>query len=197
MRKHKSRGASSDTKPGRKPAVANLTELAAKKNIYDKIELLKKQLQNSADGDVQCDMPLSTRQFNHWTPSDRGKKLSRNSQETLRRYPDMHSSVIELVGKFKELAKPITKIGKEEAIASLRRTLNLHKTIRVIAERALICARDEKAKADAEAVRAKSALASERKASIARISELEQETASLRSANADLLKQLSKVVRLK
>lgn len=197
------RGASSDSAPGPKPAVAFGNQEAAEKNIKAKLAIIEGAMKAYAKDSIAKSLeglPSSKRQFYLWTPiSALGEKLSTNNPDTAKQYPLLLKrieSAIKLVGaeRGRIAAKPSVK---ENSLAAARRSSSLHKALREIAERELIAQRRlvQIAKKDLEQVQA--SLKSTQKEAAALHNNLRAEIAALSAENSRLVKLSKTVVLLK
>ncbi len=139
------RGAASRSTGGHKPKIAYETELQARRNLEGKLRILDAELKRArAGGSLLPTLPTSPKQFNEWAPEVAGETYARNSQATLRKHDDIHGSVKIAVEAVKLMVRPPpATTSRTERIASLRRTLNLHKVIRQIAETEMVRLRGE------------------------------------------------------
>ena len=198
----KGRGSRSSTQKGRKPASAQALEVQARTNIERKLALLVAALKTAdAKNDrISDDLPLSRRQFNYWKPLESGgRQLGPNANDTLKRHPDLLSSVEEAVALAKssrersEEARP----SREERVAAARRAQRIHWTLRIIAERALISSRRELADAERGVVELRAKLKSAEEEFKRRIEEVCAENQTLRDENARLIRDRAKVAPLR
>lgn len=187
-----------------KPTVAFANQKEAQRNIEVKIEALKSiatalaetgpvaLADKDARGCLQS-LPTSMRQFNAWESRslDRAQQAKldpfhRNAQMTLKRSGQM-ARVQRLLADVKALQKsPSMPHRRDEAVASLRRTVANANSLRQIAERELL-----------ESKRRQIALASELEAANRKLVALERETVSqLKEAEkrvAEVEKQLKQL----
>ena len=139
-----------------KPEIAYRSEKLARENIVLKLSLLAEIVKaraglvrkvSSLDDDArqrfEPHVPRTVRQFNLWARESLPKDLqdilpnfSRNSNETLRRHPDLKGSVAEAITAFRSSDTPASP--KLDRISVLRNKLSLANRLRIIAEKELI-----------------------------------------------------------
>jgi hypothetical protein len=125
----------------KKPAIAFQLEEIARSNLERKVAWLGTQIANGA---LPPDVPSSLRRFNAWESEGTGgvPTFQRNANETLNKHPDLKAVAAELMGA----AQTASQINVKPRDASLQRArdqVQLHLTIRKIAEAALVSARSE------------------------------------------------------
>lgn len=197
------RGASSDSAPGLKPAVAFGNQKAAEKSIRDKLAIIEGAIKAYAKEKVAKSLeglPSTKRQFYLWTPiTASGEKLSTNNPDTAKQYPPLLmriESAIELI-RLERGRIAITPSVKEDSLAAARRSSSLHKALREIAERELIAQRRLVQMAKQELENAQASLNSTQKEAAALQKNLRAEIAALSAENSRLVKLNKTVVLLK
>ncbi|MFN4350942.1 MAG: hypothetical protein ACK4F6_09045 [Hylemonella sp.] len=140
--KKSSRGSSSSTTHGHKPAIAYRTEASATENLLAKVKILQDVVggrrSRKETQSLYGELPTSVRQFNNWVSAPPGHLVIRsNSNDTLRKpkHKDILSSLQQLLEKCKEQDIPPSVDKKTERLASLRRTLAIEKVMREVCER--------------------------------------------------------------
>lgn len=202
-KKSAARGSASSSTQGLKPAVAFRLQNEAEMKLRAKMDLLKSaidQLKLSGNDLLARDLPGSRRAFLIWQPtSPDGIPLSKSSNDTLKKHPEILASVEDAVSAVKNLqsAKKNAISTKADRLASSRRSQKLHLAIRQIAERALVVARKEVMNHRHEIELLKSKLASAENEFRQNVEKLSAECIELRSENARLAKTLAKSIPLK
>ncbi len=169
--------------------VAYETEIQARRNIEAKLRVLDSELKRAqVAGLLALPLPTSQRQFNEWIPKVAGGNSARNSQATLRKHEDLYESVKVAVEAAKRLSRATPETpSRIERVASLRRTLHLHKAIRQIAESEMVRLRAQLKTARREL----DVRSGQLKSAQNEIGRLRDELASLEVRTADLLKTLA------
>lgn len=202
-KKKESRGSASRSSQGFKPAVAFRLQDEAEMKLREKLDLLTRavdQLNLSENALLASDFPCSRRAFLAWQPiGPDGVQLGRNSNDTLKKHPEVLASVVDAVGAVKILqnATKGSTSSKADRLASSRRSQKLHLAIRQIAERALVAARKEAATHRKEVDVLKAKLASAEAEFKKSMEKLSVECHDLRRENARLAKTLAKSIPLK
>ncbi|MET3384177.1 hypothetical protein [Variovorax paradoxus] len=199
------RGAASDGVGGRKPEVAYKTQARAEANLREKLRLLMDVLNTQgATSEVRSSLvaklPASVRQFNLWQLDEaQGDSLCANSNQTLKRYPELQLSVRSavLAVRRQQMEAVAERGSREGRLASARRAQKIDRTLREIAERELVRARRELTIARSEAVQSRSQLLSLQVEAGVELDKLRERITALTEENAQLTSAFRKIVPLK
>lgn len=185
-----------------RPAVADRNKATSRANIKEKIRALTAIVQHE-DIEVRATGPHSTRQFCLWDTSKTEPQglyiFGRTAPETLRSDKASAEAVKKLTAVCKAATLDVksTKNQKKENVAALKRKVELHSSIRQIAESEMAAARRDLIAAQTRVSKLEAQLKSNSEASKQLVSDLESQVSNLMQENARLIAQLKNVVGIR
>jgi len=163
-----------------KPRIAERNEALAKQNIITKLGFLQLHLKAAAEAKhlstidnegvhataVQRALPTSIRQFNAFSTQelpmdvrDRAPSMMRNANDTLSRHRELRASVMDAVDAWeRHLKARSSAVSASDSLAKMRRIVAFNQTVRKIAERELLAAREQVGSLTAELLQVQRAL---------------------------------------